>query len=376
MNGASPDRSELSAADRQPHASAGGKHQNIRLLDIAGGHSSPMTDVYLSMMRASAIISAGELGLFNALSGGPLDAVALAQALHASLSGTTRLADFLVTIGYLEKGGQLYGNAPGTARWFTAGGEVDFTPGLAWSAQAWGLMGGLTNAVIAGAPAQNLWEQMLERPALGAAFSDYMRAFAEYLGPDLISSVALPHPPRRMLDLGGSHGLHSIRFCQHHPQLTCDIVDLPSALTGTDAAIARAGLAGRIALRPANLLDDCWDVGEGYDLILYLSVAHNQSAEDNRRVMRRIFSAMRPRGLLVIHEYLAGHAPRQFDTAFRLTLLVETATRTYGLDEISDWLRQAGFAAPDVIDLHPRDKGAFIIARKSPGTAENNDPGC
>ncbi|MGH8809955.1 MAG: hypothetical protein ACREX0_18935, partial [Noviherbaspirillum sp.] len=91
---------------------------------------------------------------------------------------------------------------------------------------------------------------------------------------------------------------------------------------------------------------------------------HNQTPEDNRRVIRHIGEVLRPGGMLVIHEYLTESPPMPFHAAFRLTLLVETATRTYSFEELAGWLDEAGFAAPIRIDLEPREKGSLIIARR------------
>jgi hypothetical protein len=45
------------------------------------------------------------------------------------------LADFLVTIGYLEKHGEQFANTASTQRWFTRAGQVDYTPGLSWTSK-------------------------------------------------------------------------------------------------------------------------------------------------------------------------------------------------------------------------------------------------
>jgi len=324
-----------------------------------------MVDVYLPMMKAAAIISAGQLHLFEALARGPLPAARLAEATGASEAGLRHLADFLVAIGYLVEGPEGLSNSPRAARWFTSAGDVDYSAGLRWTAESWGLMGHLTDAVRQGAPAKTLWASMQERPHWGPTFSSYMMAFARHLGPDLLSRVALPDGARRILDLGGSHGLHSVGFCRKYSELEAVIVDFPSALTETEAMLAREGLAPRVRVRPGNLLDGAW--GDGYDAVLYLSVAHNQTAEDNQRVLRHIGAVTRPGGLLVIHEYLAGAPLDVYDAAFRLTLLTETATRTYAFEEYAAWLDAAGFEPPERQDLSPREKGSLLLARRRRG---------
>lgn len=321
-----------------------------------------MVDVYLPMMKAAAIISAGQLRLFEALAGGPLPAARLAEATGASEVGITHLADFLVAIGYLHEGPEGYANSRRATRWFTVGGDVDYTAGLLWTAESWGMMGHLTAAVRQGAPARTLWESMQERPHWGPVFSSYMQAFARHLGPDLLERVVLPDGARRLLDLGGSHGLHSVGFCRKYPALESVIVDFPSALTETEAMLAREGLSSRVTVRPGDLLHGDW--GTGYDAVLYLSVAHNQTADDNARVLRHVGSVLRPGGLLVIHEYLTGAPLDVYDAAFRLTLLTETATRTYGPEEFAGWLEEAGFGPPERQDLTPREKGSLLFATR------------
>ena len=73
---------------------------------------------------------------------------------------------------------------------------------------------------------------------------------------------------------------------------------------------------------------------------------------------------LRPGGLLLIHEYLTGAPLDLYDAAFRLTLLVETATRTYSFEELSGWLTASGFEAPTRLDLEPREKGSLLIATR------------
>ncbi len=322
-----------------------------------------MLDVYMPMMKSAAILSAGKLGLFEALANGPRDIASLADTLQASQRGTRDLADFLVIIGYLERHGDRVANTASTQRWFTSAGRVDYTPGLRWTLEAWPMMGDLAAAVRRGGPETTLWQAMEDKPQLGATFSAYMDAFAGDLGPDLLSHVPVSPEQRRLLDLGGSHGMHSIRFCQRHPQLHALIVDLPSALSETDATIARHGLSERIHVSPGELLVHDWH-GQ-HDVVFYLSVAHNHTADENHLAIQQIHDALTPGGLLVIHEYLADTPGNAFMAAFRLTLLYETGTQTYHYEHYRTWLEAAGFAAIERIDLDPLEKGSLILARKA-----------
>jgi len=321
-----------------------------------------MLDVYMPMMKSAAIVSAGRLGLFEALAKGPLSVPQLAEKIQSSIKGTATLADFLIALGYLEKQGGLLANTESTQRWFTSLGQVDYTPGLLWTHEAWPMMGGLAEAVRSGHPERTLWDAMVEHSHLGELFSSYMAAFASDLGPDLLKHVPVAPEQHRLLDLGGSHGLHAIRFCRRHPQFSAVIVDLPSALSETGTTIAREQLSDRIHLRPGDLHEEDW--GGEHDLVFYLSVAHNHTAEENRHIIQRIGDTLSPGGMLVIHEYLAETPLDALDAAFRLTLLLETGTQTYRYDEFCNWLSAAGFVSVVRIDLDPREKGSLILARR------------
>jgi SAM-dependent methyltransferase len=121
-------------------------------------------------------------------------------------------------------------------------------------------------------------------------------------------------------------------------------------------------MAQRIRTLAGDLRDADW--GEGYDVVLFLSVMHNQSAEDNRRSVARIARALRPGGVLVIHEYPADAPLGAYDAAFRVTLLTETGTGTHGSADLLGWLAEAGFAPPRRVVLGPPEKGTLFIASR------------
>lgn len=335
--------------------------------DRLGRHAAdapglPMIDAYLAMMKASALITAGRLGLFEALADGPLEPGALAEKIDASAIGIESLADLLVETGHLERVGRSLANSAATARWFTSKGEVDFIAGLVWTADAWTLMGELPDAVRRGGPAQSLWDRMEAAPELGDRFSRYMRAFAHYLAPDLLRLVRLPANATRLLDLGGSHGVHALSFCRHYAALDAVIVDFESALRDTCDRIEKIGLADRVTVQTGDIRACDW--GGAYDVVLYLSIAHNMGAEDNRRVFAHLAAAMRPGGKLIIHDYPSETTPDLFGAAFGLTLLVETGTRAFNYAELSNMLASAGFSVVERHVLVPAEKGTIIIAER------------
>lgn len=333
--------------------------------ELAGASVLPMLDVYLPMMRTAAVLAAGQLGLFEALARGPRTVPSLARSLRVPPRGLERLVDLLVLAGWLRRNGAKVGNAATTQRWFTSRGAVDYTPGLVWTADAWRLTSDLAGALRRGGPELRLWERMAKEPGLGDRFASYMHAFAQDAGPRIAAAVTIPRTARRLLDVGGSHGLHSLAFCERHPQLSAVVFDHAVSLRTTKANVKAHGLQGRVATRSGDCVTD--HLGTGFDVVLYFSVAHNQSAADNAAVLAKCAAALNPGGILVVQDYLADHMPNDYGAAFDLTLLLEVGTHTHRLADFQRWIADAGLVDCRHRVLRPSAMGSVLTAKKPKG---------
>ena len=147
-------------------------------------------DVYWPMMKSAALITAGELGIFAALSPGPLPVEELAGRLGTSIQGTDRLCAVLTQTGYLERTPEnRLGNSPHAQAWLTQSGQQDWTSGLRWFGHAWQLMSGVREAVVRGSPAITLWDRMHAHPGMGQDFAAYMKDYAASVVEDVQRAI-------------------------------------------------------------------------------------------------------------------------------------------------------------------------------------------
>lgn len=322
----------------------------------------PMLDIYIPMMRCAAILAAGRIGLFEQLTEGPKKLSVLAAALNLDRNALERLLRALRYSGYVTpKAKDTWANSSHTERWFTRNGRVDYSSGLAWTAEAWLIAADLHQDVRRGSPKTQLWAKMKGNPELGARFSRYMHAFALHASPSIASLVTLPPGARHIFDIGGSHGLHSIALCKKYPKLSATILDHASALTETVGIIRQHDLADRITVMEGDCRKAAFPKDQ--DAVLLYSVAHNQTPADNDSLFRKIGSAVRPGGLLVLHDYLPGATPGEYLALFDLTLLSEVGTRTYHLKEFQSWATHAGFGRIRVSHLEPSEMGSVMVAK-------------
>ena len=169
----------------------------------------PMADFAAPLWKGAAIIAASKLGLFQVLADGPRSTAEIAEATHANEEGVTRLAEALASFGYLERVEDGFANGPTPQTWLTPQSRVDFTAGVLWQAELWHWMEALSQAVQKGGPQRTIWGQMEDRPEVGLLFAQYMESLAQLTSEPLLQSVPLPDGAKRLLDLGGSHGLRS-----------------------------------------------------------------------------------------------------------------------------------------------------------------------
>lgn len=204
----------------------------------------------------------------------------------------------------------------------------------------------------------------------------------------LLASAGLPGLPKldgrtRLLDLGGGPGTYAIQFCLAHPGLSATIFDLPSTRPFAEATVARFGVAGRVDFHPGDYTTD--ELPGGFDLAWLSQILHGEDPDTATAVVRRAAGALRPGGVLLVHEFLLDdtqadtqedtQADTQADTQdgpefpalFSLNMLLGTAGgQAYAEGEVRGMLEAAGLAQVCRLDFAgPNNSG--LIAGVKPG---------
>ncbi|GAA3854799.1 methyltransferase [Saccharothrix violaceirubra] len=308
----------------------------------------------LSTAGYRAVATALELGLFAALTEGPLDADDLAARLGTDPRGTGLLADVLVTLGHLEPG---YANSPSTTRWLTGPyAEVD----RFWSTVLFSSWTDLTESVRTGRPALDFYRWLVENPETLHRFQAMLSTHADAIAPEVTTLIT---PGVTLLDVGGGHAKYAIRFCAGNPDLTATVVDLPDAVEVGRAAVAAAGLTDRIGFAAGDY--DEVDLGGGYDTVLLFNVVHGRAPDANVTLLARVAKALRPGGRVVLLEH-DHHVPDAgsdaFARVFSLNLFHGQGGQVYPASEITSWLTKAGFTEPTVHPLSTSPGQSLLVA--------------
>jgi hypothetical protein len=97
---------------------------------------------------------------------------------------------------------------------------------------------------------------------------------------------------RRMIDLGGGHGLYAIALTQQHPRLWASVMDLPPVIPLVEEYI-RAYHAERVHTIPGNFFTD--PIGTDYDIVFSSSNPSGKSID----LVREIATSLNPGGVFI-----------------------------------------------------------------------------
>jgi SAM-dependent methyltransferase len=326
------------------------------LAALASGHA-----------EARAIQTALKLEIFDMLERAPLDEAALATAISANRRATGLIANAMVALGLLDKRGGRYSLNDATRRYLLRssgeylGGLILFDEAIfeTWTH--------LEQTVRTGAPARAT-DMFQSRPAETERFIRAMDSLTRARGDPAYVAGRLDLSKVSMVaDIGGGPGTYTVALLRRWPHLRAAIYDLPATLE-----VARNILAEcePTALARIDLVrvDYLYDEIPGPCGALFMSnIIHSEDETDNAQLVRKCFRALEPGGMLIIKDHImnADLTEPRAGAIFALYLLMATRGRDYSFDEVSRWLRDAGF-----IDIRlealpsPQFTSSMVVARK------------
>lgn len=306
------------------------------------------------------LLTALELGVFEALGDGKLTSAQVAVKIGADERATDRLMNALVALELLSKEGDLFVNSR-DAREFLIPGKPGFIGGLGHTANLWETWSTLTEAVRQGT-------SVFQRQ--GVAKADHVKPFiaamhfnSSRMASQILSEIDLTGV-KRVLDVGGGSGAYSIAFCRANPEITATVFDLPDVVPLTLEYAAQAGMSDRISTATGDFTKG--ELGRDFDLAFLSHILHSNSPAENAELIKRAWRALKPGGQIVVQEFVVdeGRTTPAWAVLFALNMLVgTTAGDTYTEREITGWFADAGFTGIRRVDP-PDAQSTLVMGRK------------
>ena len=267
---------------------------------------APILDLLSAFRRSKVLFAAVELGVFDALAGGP-------QPLAGAVPGcdpdaAERLLGACRLLGLVDKQGDRYSNTPAAQAFLTGDSPRRLLGYLGYSDKVlWQMWANLADAVREGT---HRWPQTFG--ASGPIFDAFYRTpeqKREFLlgmhGYGLISSPAVAAAVdlsayRTFVDLGGATGHLTVAACRRWPNLRGVVFDLPAAVPLAREMIP-ADLADRIEVLAGDFFTDELPPGDVYALGRIL---HDWTEAKIHTLLGKIAAALPVGGGVLIAEKL------------------------------------------------------------------------
>ena len=221
-----------------------------------------------------------------------------------------------------------------------------------------------------GEPPLTIYEWFDEDPARWETAQRGFRAAATVTLDEVATKIDVPADARRLLDVGGGHGLYAVELCYRRPDLAATVFDHPEALAVAREEAAAVGLGDRVRTRGGDYWVD--DLGEGYDVALLFNVIHAHDGAEIVELFGRVADALVPGGRIAVLDQLAGSARTPVGRAglgfVDLTYAATLGANVHPYGDVAEWLRAAGFEDVRRTAIRRAGPGNALVEATKPGT--------
>ncbi len=336
-----------------------------RLLIRWGMIPGPLIDMGLPSFIASAMIGAGEIELFQELDDSPGTLEQLASRTGTDRRALKNLLRTLQPVGYVEENNGKYALTDYARKTVPVDTFTKMVPMLKEQ-----MVNNITNVeqALREAPEEGVfgWEKV-KGGELGQSYQELMRWLASGTVEEVCKKLKLPKGGKRMLDVGGSHGLYCVEMCRKYPGLEATVLDWPIGIENAKETLRKeTDVAGRIDTLEADFHEDPFP--EGYDLAFLGNIIHGNSPGQNKHIFRKLGDSTTGRGTVGIVDQFDNLSGSRFTRSVAAllgwNLFLFSNGRAYEIEQVKSWLREAGFADTKVKSLRKSPGFTLLIASK------------
>jgi hypothetical protein len=316
-----------------------------RILQLAWGFAPPLV-----------LESAIRHRIFDVLNEGPKTLQEIQAETGVSERGLSAIVNFLVGFDFLAKHGDgRFGLAPESAE-FLVSTKPNFQGGMLRHVTSLLLPAWLqiNDVVATGKPAVAVNQQGPGSGFFQELVNDIF-PLSYSVAQQLAEHLELPasQEPVSVLDLAAGSGVWGIALAEGSRQVHVTAVDWPAVIPVTRAMVARFGLADRFSYREGDLLKT--DFGTGYTIATLGHILHSEGEARSQALVNKTFQALASGGTIVIAEFLvnADRTGPISGLTFAVNMLINTdCGDTFSFEEISSWLKDAGFVNARTLATH------------------------
>lgn len=253
-----------------------------------------LREIAIGFERSQIFLTAFELKIFTKLKS-PKTSKNLIQEMGLHPEIAARFLDVLTAMKLLCKNGEYYQTAPELIP-FLVEGEPYFSPYLESACKEREIWMNIRKALVEG-PLSNKEKEIFSytRESLEWTAKDCARG---RLQKTLELVCALPEfkSARRLIDLGGGHGLFAIGFAQENPNLEVILYDQPEIIGLAYNYIEKYSMQDRVRVLSGDYLQE--DFGIGYDIV-FEALSLEGGEREAKILYQKVADVLNPGGLFI-----------------------------------------------------------------------------
>jgi hypothetical protein len=266
--------------------------------------------------------------------------------------------DALVSLGFLKREGDTYGNTPETEL-FLDRKKPSYIGGILEMAnhRLYPFWGHLTEALRTGSPQNeiegggpSMFETLDADPARLKEFLAAMTGISH--GANLAMARMFPWKDHKtFVDIGTAQGDLAAQIALANPHLHGVGFDLPEVAPIFEEYIAGNGLGGRVSFAPGDFFKQ--ELPKT-DVVLMGHILHDWDLNTKTMLVKKAFDALPRGGALIVYESIIDddRSKNSFGLLMSLNMLIETPGGfDYTGADCSGWMKEAGFSATRVEPL-------------------------
>lgn len=297
-------------------------------------------------MASQIVGAAARLGLAEQLQDGPRKVTALARAMGADEDALLRFLRAAVSVGLARpQGTDSFAKTPmlelllpgdRSLRSFV----LSFTgPGLYRPLEEMHNVVKDGRSHTADVLGGDLWAYYKEHDDESTWFADTMGEQSEFA-----ADVVLPRHDftggKKVVDVGGSHGVLLSRVLENTPDATGVVFDLPEVVSRARDYVQRRGLTDRVEFAGGSFLEE---IPSGGDVYLLKSILCDWDDESCVKILSNIHRASAPGTPLIVLDWLLPEEPDWFLDVTNIGLLAYTNGRVRNEEQYRALFEKAGY---------------------------------
>ncbi|WP_225000280.1 class I SAM-dependent methyltransferase [Cesiribacter sp. SM1] len=330
-----------------------------RLVPTPLGHS------HIAFILSRAVLEATDTGIFEALEDAPLSLQELARQLELNEMALQSLLNVLASAGYVAYKKEQWQLTRLSRKWMLRSSPDSVAAMMILDNRVcWHWMNHLGDFLKTG---KGLGFHTILKEQEWSYYQDAMASAARAQSREVGKRVPVPRGASQMLDIGGSHGLHSVALCRKQKALQATIMDLPEAIRWAKPILEQEGMGDQVQHKAGNILEDSLPEQQ-YDLVLMSSLSHHFSKAQNTLIAEKIFKALRPGGYYVLMDFVRPEPKTNSDligSSSDLFFALSSTAGTYTIREMKRWQKDAGLQHHKLIRFFTIPNCVAVIGKKA-----------